>query len=122
MDARIARLKAFVDDQTAAGKIQRATAADLGVSQPTLSRVLNERDDVTRDLAFAIERATKDWAGGQILAAEWEEYKPARGRGARGAAADGGEIDDDKSSSDSGEHAATEPDPAAAIKAAGSAA
>jgi hypothetical protein len=112
IDARIARLKAFVAAQGAAGKIQAVVAADLGIAQGHLSRVLNERDDVTRDIAFAIERVTKDWVEGQILATEWAEYKPRLGRGGRRDAAP--TTEQEQSSAESGEHTTTaEPERAA---------
>ena len=90
MDAPLDRLRTFVASLKRGG--QTDLARRLGVTQPTLSKVLAGDMPMNLKIAAGIERETEGWEGGQILAVDWA---PA------------------PASSDSGTHAAVDVNPAA---------
>jgi len=71
----IEKFKAWCEAELASdpSASQTSIAKRLGIPQPSLSRILAESKDVTRDVAIAIERETN----GDIQIEDWKGYVPA---------------------------------------------
>lgn len=64
---------------------KREAAAALGVDPTYINHLLRDpKRRVGLDVAFALERATEDWAEGPILAADWAEVREPRATGTGG--------------------------------------
>ena len=67
------RFAQFIDDHTLS---QRSVSEKLGCSQGLVSKIRLGQRSPGLDIAFRIERLTRDWEHGPILASEWVTEAP----------------------------------------------